>query len=494
MELKYKAVRGIFWSAVQRGGNQAIAFLIFLALSRLLEPEAFGLVALATIFTSFVQLFVDQGFSLAIVQFPEIERAHLDTAFWTAVMVGCSMAAVGVASSDIIAGFFDEPELAPVIVWLSLDLILLSLSSTQRACLLRDMDFKGLATRTLVATSVGGVAGIGAAFAGFGVYSLVIKTIVIHLVGAIVLWNISDWRPGFRFSRQHFRALFKFGSNITANNILIFLSKQADNFLIGRFMGATALGYYSIAYNFVQMLLDLFVTTSTSVTISTFSRLQEDREEMRHAFYKATRYSSLIAFPAFIGVSLLSPILVPALFGQKWLASVPVMQVLALMGLIYPIAIFNTQVLVAAGKPSWRLTIMIVYAIVDVIGFVIAVRWGIIAVAVALVLRMFLLSPLSYFAVHKILKIDFGVYFRQLLAPLAGTLALVAAVLGLSWLVTDLANPYLEISLLTVSGGIVYLLVIQLTAPKVTQELLELVRPTLQGMSPPVQSGPGRVE
>lgn len=479
MELKHKAARGIIWSAIQRGGNQVISFLVFLVLSRLLGPEEFGLVALATIFTSFVQIFVDQGFSTAIVQFPEIEHEHLDTAFWTAILVGVCLAAVGVGISGYVANFFREPALAPIVVWLSLGLVLISLSSTQQACLLRDLDFKGLATRTLVATVVGGGAGIAAALAGFGVYSLVIKALVVHLVGAIVLWNVSDWRPGFRFSLQHFRALFGFGSNITANNVLIFMSRRADNFLIGRFMGATALGYYSIAYNFIQMLLDLFVTTSTSVTISTFSRLQDDHDQMRQGFYKATRYSSLFAFPAFVGVALLSPSLISLLFGEKWLPSAPVMQVLALIGLIYPIAIFNTQMLVAAGKPSWRLRIMAVYAVVDVLGFLIAVRWGIVAVAAALVLRTFLLSPLSYFAVHRIIGIDFGVYFRQLVPSLAGSAALAVTVVALLPLLDGEHYPFLEFLVLVVSGGIAYVLVIQLLAPAISLELFDLIRPSL---------------
>lgn len=479
MELKYRAAQGIAWSALQRGGNQVLSFLVFLVLSRLLEPKDFGLFALASIFTSFVQIFVDQGFSIAIVQFPKIEREHLDTAFWTALLVGAFLTAIGIASAKFVASFFHEPRLASIVVWLSLSLILISLSTTQQARLLRELEFKKLATRTLFSTLIGGTVGIISALAGLGVYSLVIKTLVIHFIGVLVLWNVSDWRPGFRFSLRRFKALFDFGTNITANNILVFLSQRMDNFLIGHYMGASALGYYSIAYNFIQMLVNIFVTTTTSVTISAFSRLNEDREQMLLGFYKATRYSSLFAFPAFIVVSILSPLLVEIFFGEKWLPSVPVMQVLSLIGLIYPISIFNTQVLVAAGKPSWRLRIMMIYAIVDVIAFLIAVRWGIAAVAGALVMRMYLLSPLSYYAVHRVIRIDPGAYIRQFIPSLVGTFALAITILGLLPVFTSVAYPPLRLFLLAFSGGIVYLLVIQLMAPQISDELIGFIRLSL---------------
>src|SRR5688572_7347173 len=178
MSLRQKAAKGIFWSVIQKWGRAAISILTFVVLSRLLAPEAFGLVALATVFTVFMELFLDQGFGAAIVQRSELEPEHLDTAFWINIVTGILMTIGLIAASGFIASIFEEPRLAPVLRWLSIIFILSSLSSTQISILQRKLAFKSLATRSLVATAVGGVVGMTMAFAGFGVWSLVGQDLV----------------------------------------------------------------------------------------------------------------------------------------------------------------------------------------------------------------------------------------------------------------------------------------------------------------------------
>ena len=169
MNLREKAAKGVLWSAIQNWGMEGISFLTFIALSRLLVPEAFGLVALASVFTALAQVFLDQGFGAAIVQRADLEREHLDTAFWISVLTGILLTVGGIAASGLLAAFFGEPRLAPVLRWLSLSFIFGALSSTQMAILRRKLAFKSLAARSLAATTVGGFVGVSMAFAGFGV-------------------------------------------------------------------------------------------------------------------------------------------------------------------------------------------------------------------------------------------------------------------------------------------------------------------------------------
>jgi len=476
MNLRQKAAKGIFWSVIQKWGRAVISIVTFVVLSRLLAPEAFGLVALATVFTVFIELFLDQGFGAAIVQRAEIEPEHLDTAFWINILTGLILTGSLIAASGFVATLFDEPRLASVLRWLSLSFILSALSSTQISILQRKLAFKNLAARSLAASTVGGAVGIGMAFAGFGVWSLVAQDLATNLAGLVILWGSSDWRPGFKVSMKHYKDLFSFGVSILGNHALTILIRRSDDLLIGYYLGPTLLGFYTIGYQLLLVIIRLVTEVTNSVAFPAFSRIQNEPERMRRAFYNVTQYTSLFAFPVFIGLAALAPELVPAIFGEKWTPSIPVMQVLSLIGILQSVLFFNGSVIKASGKPSWQLGIMFLNALCSVIGFLLAVKWGIVAVAASFVIVGYLLAPVSYVAVRRLIQIDFRTYLWQFMPPLSASLAMVVVIMGLKYIFGDQSlNMYLELAIYVLSGSLAYLLVIGLTARQLYQELLGIV-------------------
>lgn len=476
MSFRQQVARGVFWSATRIWGTHVSSLLIFLILSRLLEPKAFGLAAVASVFIAFVQIFLDQGFSHAIVQRAELDHAHLDTAFWTNLLIGALLTIGGIAAAPLVAALFNEPQLAPIIAWLSLSFLLGALSSTQKAILQRDLAFKVLAARSLAATAAGGAVGVLMALGGFGVWSLVAQDLTSSVVAVFVLWRISTWRPGFNVSRKHFMDLLTFGINIVGSKFIDFFNRRSDDFLIGYFLGPVALGYYTIAYRLLLVMVSLLTQVINTVAFPTFARLQNDPERIRRAFYAATQMTSLIAFPAFLGMSVMAPELVLVLFGPTWAPSAPVMQVLAFIGILHSVQYFNGSVIMAAGRPAWRLAIMLINAIANVAVFVLVVRWGIVAIAVAYVIVGYLLSPLSFLAVRSLIHINLGTYLRQFTAPLLGSIVIASAILGLKYLLReDLALP-VRFVLFVLVGLLTYPLVIQLTAPSLSRQALELLR------------------
>jgi len=480
MELKQKALKGIIWSGAQTWGGRAVSFIVFVVLSRLLTPEAFGLVAMASLFITFIQTFQDQGFGDAIIQRSDLQQEHLDTAFWTNLLTGVLLTLVSIICSGLIATLFHQPQLVPIIRWLSLSFILAGLSSTQQAILRRQLAFKELTLRSVSAIFVGGVIGVVLAFLGFGVWSLVTQTLINGLVGIMVLWRVSHWRPSFHFSKKHFHDLFTFGVNIIGMNILNFFNRHADDLLIGYFLGPTLLGFYTIAYKLFGTMTELLTSVTNAVAFPTFSRLQNDSERMHRAFYQAVHYTSLIAFPAFIGMAVVAPELIPTLFGPQWTISIPVLRVLAFIGILLSIFYFHNSLVIAIGKPSWRLGMIFLNAITNVIAFAIAVRWGIIAVAAAYVIRGYLISPIEFWMVRKLAKIDLGFYFHQFIGPLAGSLAMTAVILGLEYLWTDALSIQLQLAIYVITGSIIYLLTVRLLEPSLwpgIKNLLRLVLP-----------------
>ncbi len=476
MNLRQKAVKGVIWSAIQRFGNQAVSFIVFFCLARLLEPEAFGLVALASVFLAFVQIFLNQGFAEAIVQREELEPEHLDTAFWVSLGMSIFLTLMSLSVAGFVAEGFNQPELTPIIRWLSLGFLLSAFNSVQQAIFRRNLAFKALALRSLVASIAGGTVGIFMAFSGYGVWSLVGQQLTNNVTGILVLWWASDWKPGFKVSPKHFQELFNFGINILGFNLLNFFNRRSDDFLIGYFLGPTALGYYNIAYRLLLLMTNLLTNTMMQVALPTFARLQSQPEKMRKAFYTATQLSSLIAFPTFLGMIVLAPELIPFVFGENWLPSIPVMQVLACIGILHSISYFNQSVILAMGKPAWRMAINAVNAVGNVIAFMIVVRWGILAVAAAYVIRGYLFLPLPLWAIKKLIDINFKTYWSQFIAPFLGAIIMAAAIVGLKFALADaLILPGL-IAVCIAMGIIIYSLMIKIINPDLFDQVLNLAQ------------------
>lgn len=480
MNLRQNAVKSVAWSAITSWGRQAIAFIVFFLLARLLGPETFGLVAMATVFLAFIQVFVDQGFSEAIIQRHELEPEHLDTAFWTNIGIGLLITAFCIGTSGVVANLFKQPELTAIVGWLSLNFPIIALGSVQDAILRRNLAFKALAIRSLVAVIIGGLVGVTMALMGFGVWSLVGQQISNGLVQVIVLWSASDWRPGFKVSASHFKELFSFGLNVVGMNILEFVNRRADDFLVGYFLGPVALGYYSVAYRLMMIGIDLLTNVINQVAIPTFSKLQLEPERLLRAFYSVSELTSIVSFPAFIGLAALSPELIPVLLGAKWLPSVPVIQVLAFIGVLHSVYYFIGTVIIAMGKPSWKLMINFIYSIANVIAFSIAVRWGIVAVAAAFVIRGYVLAPIELWLVKKLIPLNLITYFRLFIPSLLGSLAMVATILAVKSLLSNFTNIYLLLASCVLLGTASYVITILLIAPKLFKQAFDMAQLVLK--------------
>ncbi|MBE9209871.1 lipopolysaccharide biosynthesis protein [Nostoc sp. LEGE 06077] len=474
--LRQQAIKGVIWTAIDIWGRQVISFGVFFILARILGPKAFGLIALSSLLLNLLQVFLDQGFSQAIIQREKLEPEHLDTAFWTNLGISGILTILTIACSSLVANLFKEPQLASIICWLSLNLLLNAFNSVQDTIFQRQLAFKILATRSLVTTVTGGVVGITMSFMGYGVWSLVGQQLSISLVRILIIWKISEWRPKFRFSPRHFKELFSFGVNIMGISLFNFFTRRSDDFLIGYFLGSTALGYYTVAYRILSILTDLLTSVISKVSLPTFARLQQEPERLKNALYQAIELSSLITFPGFLATVALAPEIVQVVFGDKWTPSIPVIQVLNLIGILYAYFYFNGSVIMALGKPSWKLALDGVQAICNVISFAIAVQWGIVAVAAAYVIRAYLMSPVTIWVVWKLIRIDVPTYLRQGAAPLAATGIMLLAIFGIKYFLSHLISYSAILALATLVGLAVYVLSIFLIAPKLFWRVINIAR------------------
>ena len=476
MTLQKKATKGLVWSFLERWGGQLISTSIFLVLARLLGPETFGLVALASVFIAFMTAFVNQGFAPAIVQKEELSDKHLNTAFWSSLSIGSVLFIATIASAGLIAQLFGEPDLKPVIRWLSVTFLFIALESVQVGLLQRGFAFKKLAIRSLLSTAISGVVSLIMALLGFGVWSLVAQQLINRGVNVLVLWKASTWRPGRDVSFEHFKELSSFGVNVMGVNILRFFNQRSDDFLIGYFLGTTALGYYTVAYRLLRLMVNILTNTTVSVALPAFSRLQSKPAQLRNAFYKATQLTSFISFPAFTAVLLLAPQFVEVLFGENWSPSIPIMQVLVFAGILQSVSYFNGTVMLAKGKPSWRLFTNFLNAILNVGGFIVAVRYGIVAVAIAVAVSGYIVMPVSLTLIRKLTDIKISQYFRQYLGPLAGSVAMGTVIALIKQVIAGQLPPLAILIICSTAGLVIYLGIITTVNRDLSKRVITLVK------------------
>lgn len=278
------AVHGVLWTALQSIGVRLFSLLVFIVLARLLSPSDFGLLAMAGVFVALGDALVAQGFGTAITQREELEPEHESTAFWTNMLAGIGLGGLLYAAALSLARLYGQQELTPVIRWLSLALPLRGAVAVPVGLLQRRFEFRALAIRAVSAALAGGVAGVLAAVAGWGVYALVVQQLVGASLDVIVVWSAAAWWPRLAFSMRHLKDLIGFSAYLLASGLLGLLSRRADDFLIGLVLGDVALGIYAVAYRGLQILEQVLAKTGTVVAFSAFSRLQGQPERMREAF------------------------------------------------------------------------------------------------------------------------------------------------------------------------------------------------------------------
>jgi PST family polysaccharide transporter len=470
-----KVARGLTWTFIHTWGRQLLNLAIFVILARLLVPDDFGLVALAAVFVNLAQLVVDQGLGDALIQRRELSQRHIDTAFWVAVATGLSLVTAGVLLAYPIAALLGEPELRPILQALSVTFLLSALGSIQIALLRRRLNFRALALRALGGIAGGGAVGVAMALLGFGVWSLVGQQIAGAAVSLVLLWSFSPWRPGRDVSWATFRELFRFGINVLGSDILGFMSRNVDNLLIGAFLGTTPLGFYAVGYRILDVTEVMLVNVARKVTFPAFSRLQSDPDRMRRAYLRVTRAAGAVILPGYIGLALVSTELTVTLFGQRWAESGPVAGILFLIGPVLTLQAFSGALLNAAGHPSVVFRFRLITTVVNVIGFLIAVQVGILAVAAAFVARGYLLVPLNLAWVSRYAGVPARAVLVQMRGVALASAAMVLAVVGVK-LAFGAASPATLLAIEVVAGALAFVAAMFVVERDVLRELLALGR------------------
>lgn len=428
---------GIRWSGISVVGREVCRVGFTIALARMVGPEAFGIVAQATVYIAVVGLLLDQGFSSALIQRPRLEHDMPGAVVTVNLGVGAVLSAVTVAIAPVWAEFMDTPQLTIVLAVLAPSLFIRAMSITPRALLLRSMQFRKIGIADITSAAAGGVLGVLVAALGASYWAVVVQIVTTDLVLALVMLLVgAGRRPNLHMHRLREVAGFSwraFAANVLINSV----SRNIDNLLIGRFQGPQQLAFYGLAYRLLLLPVQLTSMTIGSVLFPAFSRLADDLAALRTEMARATRALATLTLPAMALVAASAPQVVLLVFGQSWAPAIPIVQVLAIAGALQAIYEPSTIPLVLGLgqavlnlRRAWLTTLIVTVAIVAGLPF------GALGVAIGYTVGTGLLIPVEWIIRRRLL----GMALRSQVAMLtpgahvaiwaAATYLLVAIAIG----------------------------------------------------------------
>jgi PST family polysaccharide transporter len=424
------AVRGVFWAGSGQVTRQLIRIPTAIVLARLLTPRDFGIVGMGLVFVAVAQLIADSGIGAALVQSRKPDPRAVASSFWANLGIALTLALALAASSDWIAGFYGDPAVGPVVLGLSLGLVIAAMITVPRALLHRAMDFRSDSKAQVAGALAGAVAAIGAAIGGAGVWSLVLQTVVENLVTLIFTSVSARWWPRMMFSFASLRGIASFSAGVLGSNLLSYATRNADNLLIGKFLGSGPLGYYSLAYRLLLYPLNQVSGVIGRVLFPTLSTLQSDLTRFRKAYLLSVQGIATLTFPMSLGLFAVSHDFVLVVFGEKWLPMETVLRVLCLIGALQSIGTTVGTIYLSTGRTRLMFLVTLAFTPPFLLSFVIGLRWGIEGVAIAYASVSAALFYVSLGIVLRIVRLSFLDFHRALIGPCLAALAMLAAVTG----------------------------------------------------------------
>ena len=358
--LANKTRKGFIWSSVEKFGTQGLQFVFSIILARLLSPEDYGLIAMPFIFLQIAQVFIDSGFSNAIIRKPDLNESDLSTAFYFNIGVGLLSYIVLFSTSPLIASFYATPELSSILKVTALTTLFTPLCSVQQAILTIKLDFRKQAIISMSSQLITGIVGILMAYSGYGVWSLVISQAVASLLRTVLLWCMSGWSPHTGWSNESFRYLWGFGSKLLGVGIIDCLYQNIYTLVIGKFYTKGELGFYTRAHGLAQLPTSLYNSVVKRVSFPVLSSVQNEEERFVQIFRKLYKTSALLMFPLMLTMAGMAKPLVVVLLSEKWIGIVEYFQILCFAMMWIPIDSLNLNLLTIKGRTDLFLKLEIV--------------------------------------------------------------------------------------------------------------------------------------
>ncbi|MCB0543766.1 MAG: lipopolysaccharide biosynthesis protein [Saprospiraceae bacterium] len=385
MSLKQRTIRGLSWAFIDRFANQISQFIFGIILARLLSPSEYGLIGMLAIFFEIADTFVVAGFSEALIRKKEPTAADYSTVFLVNVFTGIFFYGLLYVSAPGISWFFNEPQLIPIIAVMGTVIIINAFGMVARVPLTKNLDFKSLATISVISNILSGTVAIVLAFKGYGVWSLVWRNITQSLLTTVLVFIFTKPRWGLHFSTESFREIFAFGSKLLASRLFLESYNNIYYIIIGKFFSARDLGLYTRANGYKDMFSRTLHNVIQSVSFPALAEIKDDDARLKNAYRRLVQTTTYLTATLMFGLSATADHFILGLIGPKWAEAIPYLRLLSIAGIFYPLHYINLNILVIKGHSGAHFRLEVLTKLIALPAIAIGLLWGIKAMIVCLI-------------------------------------------------------------------------------------------------------------
>lgn len=383
--LKEKTAKGLFWGGFSNGIQQLLNLFFGIFLARLLNADDYGMVGMLTIFIAVAGTLQESGFTNALTNKREVTHKDYNAVFWFSTLTGITMYILLFLSAPLIADFYDKPELVPLARYLFIGFLISSSATAHNAVLFKNLMVKQKAMSQIIALTLSGIIGVIMAFNGMTYWGIATQSVVYILVVTICFWHFSPWRPTLNIDFRPLKSMFGFSSKILVTNIFTQINNNIFSVLLGKFFSEAEVGYYTQANKWNTMGHSLITGMVSGVAQPVLTEVANDAGRQRNVFRKMLRFTAFISFPAMFGLALIAHELIVISVTDKWLDSVPILQLLCIWGAFLPILSLYSNLIISKGKSDIYMWNTIALGILQVIVILLAYPYGIHTMIVAFV-------------------------------------------------------------------------------------------------------------
>ena len=389
-DIKQNVFSNVIWRFAERCGAQMVQFIVSIVLARLLVPEDYGVIALITVFTTILQVFVDSGLGNALIQKKDADEIDFSTVFYTNIIFCIILYVIIFFCAPIIANFYNNYSLILLIRVLSITILISGIKNVQQAYVSRNLMFKKFFWSTIGGTIVAAIVGILMALNGFGVWALIAQQLTNVTIDTIILWITVKWRPKLQFSFERLKKLFSFGWKLLVASLLDTFYNNICQLIIGKKYSSADLAYYNKGKQFPDLIVNNVNIAVDSVLLPTMSNVQDNRERVKNMTRKSIKLTVFIMAPLMVGLAFTSNNVVELLLTKKWLPIVPFLCIYCVSNMFYPIHTANLNAIKAMGRSDLVLKLEIIKKILGMLLLLITMNISVIAMAYSLLLSSFL--------------------------------------------------------------------------------------------------------
>ncbi len=452
--LKYKAKKAIYWKLFDQTAARVMQFVVGVVMARLLSPEDYGITALPAVFMAVAGIFIDGSFGAALIRKPEVTEKDLSTSFYYSIGVGVLMYVILFFASPLIAAFYDTPVLTPLIRVTALSFLLGPLGTPQSVILTRRLDFKTPARISVINKIVSAIVGISVAYAGFGLWALVVSGLTASLLGLIQTWWAVKWLPREKFSRESFRYLWNFGNKMIGANLIDTLYNNVTPVFVGKYYSPKDLGVYNRALGYAILPASQITGLLISVSFPVLGKVQGDVEVLRNIYRRMIKDACFVAFPVFMLLCALAKPLVITLITDKWIECVLLLQIMCFAKMWWPMQAINRNVMQVTGRSDLYLRIEVIKKTIVFVMLCCSLPFGMIVFCCCEIPQNIVAMYINLYYTKKLINYGYWEQIKDIYPMFLLSLFMFVVVVGLTLIIP---NMLMQLAVGGIVGTSIYL-------------------------------------